>query len=128
MAISKGKIIGLVVLLVAILGAGYYVGAIFWKKNNNDYSVVYLQSGEIYVGKLSRFPRLVMKDAYLLKNTRDAKNPEKTNLQLIPLAESAWAPVELYLDLSQVLFYGPLSDNSGAAQALVKAGKSGKTE
>lgn len=121
MAFSKGKTIGLGVVVLAALVAGFVWGPGILNKPKNKYSVVYLQSGEIYVGKLSRFPRLTMRDAYILKNTVDKEN--RSNLQLLPLAESAWAPTELYLDFSKILFYGPLSDTSGAAQALVRAGK-----
>lgn len=121
MAFSKGKTIGLGVVVLAALVAGFVWGPGIMNKPKNKYSVVYLQSGEIYVGKLTRFPRLTMRDGYILQNTRDANN--KSNLQLLPLAESAWAPTELYLDFSKILFYGPLADNSGAAKALAKAGK-----
>lgn len=121
MAFSKGKTIGLGVVVLAALVIGFVWGPGILNKPKNKYSVVYLQSGEIYVGKLSRVPRLTMRDAYILKNNVDKEN--RSNLQLIPLSESAWAPTELYLDFSKILFYGPLSDTSGAAQALVKAGK-----
>ena len=125
MALSKIQGIGLGVVLLVALAAGVFWGPkiLNLTKDTNTYLVVYLQSGEIYVGKLSRFPRMKITDTYLLKNTADPKTEGKTNLQLLPLSETVWAPTELYLDLSNILFYGPLSESSAAAQALAKAGK-----
>ncbi|MBI4268664.1 hypothetical protein HY627_02445 [Candidatus Uhrbacteria bacterium] len=120
MALSRVQGFGIGIVVLAALAAGLLWGPAMFG-SSKGYSVVYLQSGEIYVGRVARFPRFKMTDTYLLKNAVDAKDPAKSNLQLVPLAESAWAPKELYLDLSNILFYGPLDEKSTAAQALANS-------
>lgn len=120
MALSKVQGFGVGIVVLAAVAAGLLWGPALFG-NSKGYSVVYLQSGEIYVGHIDRFPRFKLTDSYLLRNTVDPKDPAKSNLQLIPLAESVWAPKELYLDLSNILFYGPLDEKSSAAQALANA-------
>lgn len=119
---NRAKIILWVVVIAVVAGGG----ALLWPRvtaKDKNFSVVYLQSNEIYVGRLSHFPRLVLHDAHLVQTIRDPKDETKSNFQLIPLNETVWAPKELYIDLSHVLFYGPLDENSKAAKALKDAGR-----
>jgi hypothetical protein len=89
----------------------------------NSYSAVYLSTGEIYIGKLSFSPKMRLDDAYLLQTVKDQTNPSQSNIQLAPLSEGLWSPKELFLNPSQVIFYGPVKDDSKAAEALRNAGK-----
>ena len=60
----------LILILLAVAGAG-----VLWSQRyfaSQEYSVVYLRTGEVYVGKLSRFPKPVLKDAYILTVTKPA--------------------------------------------------------
>ena len=82
------------------------------------YSVVYLSTGEIYVGHLSSFPRLELRGSYLLHTTKDPVDPSKSNFQISPLSDALWAPQTLYLNREHIIFLGPLSDTSKVAEAL----------
>ena len=109
-------LIAVVVLVVLIVGVFSYK-----MKHNNQYSVVYLTTGEVYVGHLSVFPDMELKDGYILQVTKDATDPTKTNFQLNPINQALWAPSELHLVEKNVVFYGPLLPSSTIAQKL--AGK-----
>ena len=92
-----------------------------------SYSVVYLTTGEIYVGKLSTFPSFELKDSYILQVTKDTVDPSKNNFQLQPINEALWAPKSLYLTRKNVVFYGPILPTSKIAQALAEKAMSTKT-
>ncbi|MBI4250699.1 hypothetical protein HY622_03865 [Candidatus Uhrbacteria bacterium] len=115
-------IVGVVALVVVVAAVWAFLG---FQKNGefrNKYSVVYLSSGELYVAKLSVFPKLVMTDPYLLLLVQNAEN-KSNNFQLTPLNESVWAPTKLYLKPEQVLYYGPLDESSKVLETLRNAGK-----
>ena len=89
--------------------------------SKKTYSVVYLSSGEIYIGRLQRFPRWKLSDAYIFQSAKNSDDPAKNTFQLVPLKDALWAPKEIYLERDQIIFSGPLDENSRAAQALKQA-------
>ncbi len=120
MMMSKNQIITLVIVVLIIIGLGFWT----YKANKNvDYSVVYLTTGEIYVGKLTTFPDLELKSGYVLGTIKDTTDPAKNNFQLNPLNEALWAPQVLHLVREHVVFYGPILPTSKIAQALAAKGK-----
>ena len=110
------KNIALVVILVLVVTV---FGFLQYKKNHeNSYYVVYLTTGEVYIGKLTTFPDLQLKDSYILQVTKDAKDPTKNNFQLQPISEALWAPASLRLIEKNIIFYGPLLANSKIAETI----------
>lgn len=89
----------------------------------NAFSVVYLSTGEIYIGHLKTWPKMELNNAYLLQSVKDASDPAKSNIQLTPLKDALWAPKQLYLNEKNVIFYGPIEEGSKAAEAIRNAGK-----
>ena len=117
---SKRNLVIVVVLVLVVL----VVGVLQYKANHaNDYSVVYLSTGEVYVGKLSTFPDLQLKGGYILQVTKDPADETKTNFQIQPIAEALWAPKVLHLVKDNIVFYGPLMPTSKIAETLVAQGK-----
>lgn len=115
------KNIAIVVVLVLIVAA---LG--FWKykaMNPSDYSVVYLTTGEVYVGKLATFPNLELKNAYILQVTKDPTDATKTNFQLNPVNQALWAPKSIHLVKDNVVFYGPLLPTSKIAETITAQAK-----
>lgn len=88
----------------------------------DDWSIVYLSTGEIYIGKLCSFPSLKLTKAYILQViTTEASEQEgesQTNFQLTPLTDALWAPKELYLNKDQIVFYGPIEETSRVVETL----------
>lgn len=117
----------LLVALIIVIGvaAGFAVSdySPFKQSGKASYSGVYLRTGEVYVGRLSFFPRMTLTDAYLIENVRDPKDETKFNLQLTPLKNFVWGPQKIYLNSEQVMFYGAVGENSNVAEALGKAGQ-----
>ena len=114
--LSKKNIVIVGVVLV-VLGIGFMI-----YKNNKDvnYSVVYMTTGEVYVGKLSTFPDLELKNGYILQVKKDATDSTKNTFQLQPISEALWAPQSMHLIKDNVVFYGPLMSDSKIAETLAK--------
>lgn len=132
-----GKKIFLVLALIIVLVSGVFLAKYVSSKikvkvasptetpyaAENSYSVVYLTTGEIYIGKLSLSPKMELRDAYLLQNVKDKADATKSNIQLTPLKEALWAPKQLFLNEKNVIFYGPIEEGSKAAEAIRNAAK-----
>ena len=113
--VNKKNIIIVAIVVLVIVGVGVLVN----KKNKEQgYSVVYMTTGEVYIGKLTTFPDLQLTDGYIFQATKDEKDPNKNNFQLQPIKDALWAPKSLHLVKDNVVFYGPLSPNSKIAQTL----------
>lgn len=87
------------------------------------YSVVYLSTGEIYIGHLKTWPKMELNDAYLLQTVKDSADATKSSIQLTPLKEALWSPKQLFLNKKNVIFYGSIEEGSKAAEAIRNAGK-----
>lgn len=118
MSYIKNNIVGVVVvLLILVLGVFLY-----YKNNDNKgYSVVYMSTGEVYVGKLQAYNDFVMTDAYIYQVLTDPNDPNKNTFQLQPINEMLWATEEMHLVRDNVIFYGPLSANSKIVETLSEA-------
>ena len=113
---QKKFVIPVVVVLVLV---GLYLAA--WLCSNlkaRSLTVVYLSSQEIYVGHLHTFPRLTLTDAYILQTVKSTADSAKTEQQLAPLSAKSWAPTSIVLNRDQILFQGPLSEDSEAFKAI----------
>lgn len=114
---NKKNIAIVSVIVLIVVGVGFW----FNKKNtDNVYSVVYLTTGEVYVGKLTTFPDLELNGAYILQVAKDATDATKTNFQLNPVNQALWAPQTLHLIKDNVVFYGPLMSDSKIAQTIAE--------
>lgn len=123
---TKKSLIVTVVIIILVLALGYFV---YSEVNiaKKPWSVVYLATGEIYVGKISHFPKFqVSGDAYILqlvKTPAEEGVEAQTSFQLTPILDALWAPEKLYLNRDQVVFYGPVLETSQVAEAIKEVGK-----
>ena len=123
---KKKKLIMAAAVLVAVVAVAMMGSCVYTKwQMSKEHSVVYLSTGEIYIGKLSylSMPRFKLTDAYRLQAVKDPADETKTNFQLTPLKDALWSPQKLYLNPDQVVFYGPIEESSKAGEALKNAGK-----
>ncbi len=118
---SKKNVViaAIIVLLVVAIGGYILLGMNKKGEGMEKYYIVYLTSGEVYVGKLQTFPVLRLKDAYLFQVIQDTTDPKKNNFQLNPLSEGLWSTEYLQLTRENILFYGPLLNDSKISQALL---------
>jgi len=113
---SRNNFIIIFVLVLIVLA----IGVCFWSqwKTQNSFSVVYLTTGEVYIGHLSYMPELSLKGAYQFQTVKDPNDPTKSTYQIAPVSQALWAPQTLYINPRQVVFSGPLSDSSKIVQSI----------
>ena len=109
----QGIVAGVVVIVALFMVAFVYLQ---WYRGN--LSVIYLANGDLYVGKLTTFPRLVLHEGYQYQTAPDPKDPSKSISRLVPMSEASWAPVQVSLNKSQVIFYGTLLESSDIYKAI----------
>ena len=117
---SKNQIKVLVVVVLVVIGLGFWVNKI---NSEKGYSIVYFSTGEVYIGKLTTFPGLRLKDSYILQITKDTTDPNKNNFQLNPIKDALWAPEVLHLNKKNIIFYGPIMFDSQIAKTLASQKK-----
>jgi len=113
--LSKKNIVLIVIVIIIVAGIALLINN---KSKDNAYSVVYLTTGEVYVGKLTNVPDLQLTDAYVLQVTKDDKDSTKSNFQLQPIKEALWAPQSIHFIKDNVVFYGSLLPTSKIAEAI----------
>ena len=116
----------LILLLVAALAA---LGYVLWQYQSGAerpvrYSAVYLNTGDLYFGRLHLFPSLSLTDVFLLqRNPNDAENP----LSLAKFTDAFWTPADrLELNRANVVWMTTLDDTSKILEA-IRAMKTGAT-
>jgi len=117
---NRNNIVITVVVVLVVAGVAFWVNK---TKGETGYSVVYMTTGEVYVGKLSTFPDFELTDAYLYQIIKDATEEAKTNFQLQPIKDVLWAPKSMHLIKDNVVFYGSLMSNSKIAETLAAQAK-----
>lgn len=115
MDISKKHLIKVVVTVLVVVALGFLINK---KGMESGYSVVYLATGEVYVGQLSTIPDFELKNAYILQVTKDATDPTKNNFQITPVNDALWAPESLHIIKKNVVFYGKLQKTSKIAETI----------
>jgi hypothetical protein len=115
---SKNLVVICICVTVIVLSIAVSIYFQTKEQSSNNYSVVYLTSGEVYVGKLSSFPRLTLTDAYLIQIVKDATDQTKSSFQLAPLSQTIWSPKKLYINDEQVIFSGPINETSQVVQTI----------
>lgn len=111
-------VVVVLILLVLLCVFGKKLGLI-----KDNYSIVYLTTGEVYVGHLSTFPDFQLKDGYIFQAIKDNDDPTKSSFQLQPLKDVLWAPTSLHLVRKNIVFYGTLSPESKIVQTLAEQAK-----
>ncbi len=107
----KKLIVIFAVLLAA--SAALFVLALWMPR----YSVVYLQTGDIYFGKFGLLPFPAISDAWVLQRGTGG------DVTLNPLSATIWKPAgEVYLNPKQIVFWATLDPSSAVMRAIKSGG------
>ncbi len=108
----------LAVVLLIILGA---LALIYWQKTSSkdSYWAVYLNTGDLYFGKLERFPTLALTDVWFLqRNSSDSQTP----LGLSRFREAFWGPEDkVYLNSENIIWKTKLDKDSRILDSIKSA-------
>jgi hypothetical protein len=101
-----------ILLTIIIVLAAALVAIIYWQKVgfNRSYWAVYLDTGDLYFGKLSFFPKLSLSDAYLLqRNEQNKQNP----FSVSKFSNAFWGPEDkIYINKENIVWKTKLKDDS----------------
>ncbi len=101
-----------ILLTIIIILAAALVAIIYWQKVGfkKSYWAVYLDTGDLYFGQLSFFPKLSIKNAYLLqRNANDQQNPYSVS----KFSNAFWGPEDkIYINKDNVVWKTKLKDDS----------------
>ena len=110
------------ICLALSLGIGFLLVKVgFLNMPEQKYSVVYLDTGDIYIGQLRMFPFPTLCKGYVLQRTQ-------TGTQLISFADTVWSPDAcMRLNKKHMVFWTETSGASQIAQMIQQYGvKSGQ--
>ena len=116
----KKKIVIITIVIVVLAVAGVWFGIRLGKPLDaslSKYSAVYLSSGDIYFGELSRFPYLRLRNVWFLQRGQDGQS--QPQFAVAPLKRAFWGPAdEISLNSRQVLFSTRLRADSPVVKAI----------
>lgn len=106
-------LLGLIIVLALILIA-LVVWQIFFAKS--PFYAVYMKTGDLYFGKLTRFPSFGLNSVYTLQvNPQDQQNPVRVQ----KFSEVFWGPEDwLKLNRDEVVWYTKLKSDSQLMQLI----------
>ena len=116
---SKFHTIG---LILAIILLSVLVYATLGNKVNtikNPYSAVFLNTGDMYFGKLSRFPKLTLTDVwYLQVSTQE----DQTGFNLAKFSDALFGPKDkMEINKENVVWISKLTDNSQVVSFILQS-------
>lgn len=80
--------------------------------SSSGYTAVHLEGGEVYFGKLSRFPRLTLSDVHTIQVIPDPKGINDSTVLIVPFNSAIWGPERLYLNRDKILYISEVSEDS----------------
>jgi len=105
-----------IILLVIVLGLLFYIFTAnrkLPKQTEKPYYAVYLNTGDVYFGRLRRFPRLILTDVHLLQ--READN----GFSLRKFGEAIYGPEnKIEINRKSVVWITKLSPDSQVVQII----------
>ncbi len=107
------KKLSIVFAILLIASAGLTLSVFFMTR----YSVVYLQTGDIYFGKFRLLPFPAMTDAWVLQRGTGG------DVTLNPLSATIWKPAEeVHINPRQIVFWATLDPQSAVMRAIKSGG------
>lgn len=98
---------GLVIVLVVaiiVIGAIWYL----WGGTGNNYYAVYLDTGDLYFGTLSRFPHMTLSNVLYLQ-----RDPQNQGPSLQDFSKVAWGPEnKIEINSNKIVWIAKISDIS----------------
>jgi len=112
--LNKILLIISIILFIALAVVIYW--QIYLQKSGLEepYWAVYLNTGDLYFGKLNKFPKLSLSDVYFIqRNPNDQQNP----FSLAKFNQAFWGPEDkIYLNEKNIVWKTKLRNNSQILQ------------
>jgi len=88
-------------------------------RTENPYYAVFLRTGDMYFGKLSRFPKLTLSDVWFLQRNIDE---EQGGFDLIKFSNAMFGPTDkMEINKENVVWISKLQDNSQVVNFILQS-------
>ena len=115
-------IFSVVITLLVILSAVYAWSSV--RVNiKKPLTGVLLNTGDLYFGRISYFPRLTLEDVYVIQAVLNPTSPDQQRYQVVPLKASIWSPDKIFLNYENIVYIGRVGDGSQVMQAIESQGQ-----
>ena len=119
---AKRTVAFLIAFLVAIaLGAALavYLGRGSSFAGGEPYYAVQMENGDLYFGKITRFPKFGLKEVYIVQSVQDPTNPLGSSLRVTPLNQATiWNTDRIELNRDRVVSISKVDEGSEVMQAI----------
>jgi len=110
---KANKILLWVVLVLVAILAILLIWQVFFA--TPSFYAVYMKTGDLYFGRLVKFPSFELSQVYTIQVTQDAQNP----VRIQKFADAFWGPGDsLKLNKDEVVWYTKLDSRSQLSQLL----------
>jgi len=111
--------IALIVAIILLMILVYISFVDKTKAIKNPYYAVYLQTGDMYFGKLSRFPKLTLSDIWFLQRSIDE---EQGGFDLIKFSNAMFGPKDkMEINRDNVVWISKLRDDSEVVKFILQS-------
>jgi hypothetical protein len=120
----------ILLLLVLLIGGALKLGGLPPFSRSGVYQAVFLNNGQVYFGKLSRYGDYpVLRDVYYLQITQNLQGGESqpSNVNLVKLGNELHGPMDrMQISRSSILFIEDLKPDSQVVKAIEKMKQNGQ--
>ena len=113
----KSNKINIILIIVSVMLAVALAGIITWRvvEGRGVYHAVFLRTGDLYFGRLTRFPTFGLKNVYFIQSTGDEANP----LSIQKFTNVFWGPEDtLQINKKEVVWTAKIKKDSELARLL----------
>ncbi|MDP3725477.1 MAG: hypothetical protein Q8R20_03355 [Nanoarchaeota archaeon] len=107
----------IILVIVSIILAALLIGVVAWRvvEGRDTFHAVFLKTGDLYFGKLVRFPTFGMKNIYFVQATGNEANP----LSIQKFTNVFWGPDDvLQINKKEVVWMTKIRKDSDLAELL----------
>jgi len=116
---NKLNAVGLIVAIILLTALIYLTLEDKLNAIENPYYAVYLQTGDMYFGKLSRFPKLTLSDVWFLQRNIDE---EQGGFNLIKYSDAMFGPEnKMEINKENVVWISKLRDDSQVVSFILQS-------
>ena len=121
MGVKKTITVVLVLLGAAALGGvlAVYLGQGFDFAKEEPYYAVQMENGDLYFGKMTRFPKFGLRDVYIVQSVSDPTNPLGSSLRVTSLDQATiWKADKIELNDDKIISISKVGEGSQVMQAI----------
>ena len=96
-----------------------YLGQGFDFAKEEPYYAVQMENGDLYFGKMTRFPKFGLEEVYIVQSVSDPTSPLGSSLRVTPLDQATiWKADKIELNDDKIISISKVGEGSQVMQAI----------